>query len=59
MQIGYRCSFAREGFEAGETNALHNMVEEVDNKLRKNNLRLKGLKESVEGDNLKTYLGHY
>lgn len=31
-------------------NALHNIVEGVDNKLHKNNFCLRGLKERVEGE---------
>lgn len=39
----------------GETSELHNVVEAVDNKLLKNNPRLRGLKEGVEGEDFKTY----
>lgn len=39
-----------------DTRELYNIVEVEDNKLCKNNLCLRGLKEGIEGDNLKTYI---
>lgn len=38
------------------SNNLHRVIEDVDNDLWKNNLRLKALKEGVKGGNLKAYL---
>lgn len=39
-----------------ESSKIHKVVEDVDNNLRKNNLRLKRLKGGVENGSLKNYL---
>lgn len=35
---------------------LETLVESVDNNVKNNNIRLKGLNEGIEGNDLKTYL---
>lgn len=42
--------------QEADTNNIQQIIENLDNKVRKNNLRIKGLKEGAEGENLLVFL---
>lgn len=57
-KLGTAFSMLEDNLKQRESDSarISQIVEEVDNNLRRSNLRLRSLKEGIEGDSLKTYL---
>lgn len=58
QKLDTEISMLKEDLKQVDThsNSLHRVLKEVDNNHSKNNLTLKGLKEGIERDDLKSYL---